>query len=457
MRSRSYILLLTAALLVAAPGGAAALIIVAPDDEEREDRLDDLAQLESERLEAIMDTLELLEAKKDVAAMLALYRKGLAITTGNLTLRERYVLRGVWVAGYALEHKGDAGDVLDLLNELEPQADIPDEPQIRSTLWWLQTVALRRLDRTEEADARQAKALEFNAGDTNYHYYVGRFLRYVWLPEQSILEFETALATADSDWARAKCLAGIAFTHLWLEQYEEATAQYEKALVLFSEGPKPRDYIGLIEEATVAFYHLGRYHELRGRHKETVAANERALELLPDELDEELGEAAAQNLTAIGDAYLALNKPKKALEALERAREVAPDVPGVYSSLGDALNKLGKDTEARQAHTRCERLYRDRIAQRPNLPSSYNNLAWFFVTHDAKLDEALKLSKTSLELDPDTDAYLDTLAEIYYRMGEHDKAIEWIKKVFELDPPPRHLIYFEQQLDKFEKAAKAGR
>jgi len=42
-------------------------------------------------------------------------------------------------------------------------------------------------------------------------------------------------------------------------------------------------------------------------------------------------------------------------------------------------------------------------------------------------------------------------------MGEHDKAIEWIKKVFELDPAPRHLIYFEQQLAKFQKAAKPGR
>ncbi len=454
MRSRLYILLLAGALLTTAPGGAAALIVVGPDDVE--DRLDDLDQLERERLEAIMDTLELLEAKKDVAAMLALYRKGLAIPPDNLSLRERYVLRGVWVASYALEHEGDAGDVLDLLNELEPQTDLPDEPQIRSTVWWLQSVVLHRLDRTEEADARQAKALEFNAGDTNYHYYVGRFLRYVHLHEQAILEFEAALATANSDWARAKCLAGIAFTHLWREQYEEAAAQYERALALFSEGPKPRDYVELVEEATLAFYHLGRYHELRGRLKETIAANERALELLPDELDEELGLAAVQNLTAIGDAYLALGKPKQALEALERARDLAPDVPGVYSSLGDVLKKLGKDAEATEAHTRCERLYRDQIAQRPEWSSPYNNLAWFLVTHDVKLDEALELSKKSLKLVPDTDAYLDTLAEIYHRMGKHDQALETINKVFELDPPPEHLIYFEQQRDKFQKAAKPG-
>jgi tetratricopeptide (TPR) repeat protein len=316
-------------------------------------------------------------------------------------------------------------------------------------------LALRRAGRADEADALAAKALAFKPDEADYHYGVGAFLLNSDLNEEAITEFETGLAAAaDNEWLRAWCTRGIGAAHVQMEQYERAADEYEQAIGLFRTSQQPREYASLLEDASWAFYNLGRYYELRGRHEDTIAANERALKLLPAELDVELGLIATQNLVAIGEAYVALDKPKDALAPLERARDLAPDAPGIYTALGDAYKKLGEDAKAADAYRQCEELYRAQMARQPDAASPYNNLAWFLVTHDLRLDEALELSQKSIELAPDTDAYLDTLAEIHYRRGEHDKAIEAINKVFDLDPKPRHLIYFEQQRDKFEKAKK---
>ena len=444
MRTYVYILILVAiSVMLLGPATARAAA-------DGEDSSDDLANLEARRLDKIIETIEVLRAKGDVAGMMALYAKGLSLAPSDLSARERYADLGINLLGYALTHKADPTQVIELLDQFEQF--VGDEFDPLSVLWWLRAVAVRRLDRADEADALRQKALDLNPDDSDYHHRVGYRLLMADLYEEAIAEFETALAAADDDWDRGVCTWAIGASHLKVEHYEEAADQYEKAVELFKASRAPRNYETLLEDASWAMYHLGRYYELRGRHKEAIAANERALKLLPDPLDETLGLIAAQNVAAIGDAYLKLDKPKKALEHLERARELAPNAAGIYGSLGDAYTKLGDEAKAREAFDRCETLYRELIERRPGYPMFYNNLAWFYVTHDMKLDEALKLSRTSVEMAPDSDAYLDTLAEIYFRMGETDKALEWINKVLELDPTPRHLIYFEQQRDKFEKA-----
>jgi tetratricopeptide (TPR) repeat protein len=441
MRTHVSMLIVLAALLAASVTLFAPARARAAGDDEGEST--DLSELEARRLDKIIETIAVLRAKGDVAGMMELYGKGLALAPSDLSARERYTDLGIALFGYALTHKADPAKVVELLDQFDQF--VGDEFDPISLLWWLRAVALRRLDRTDEADALRQKALDLNPDDTDYHHRVGYRLLMADLYEEAIAEFQTALAAADDDWDRGVCTWAIAASNLKVEHYEEAADQYEKAVELFKASRQPRNYDTLLEDASWAMYHLGRYYELRGRYKDAIAANERALKLLPEQLDETLGQIAAQNVAAIGDEYLKLGDAKKAVEQLERARELAPDAAGVYSSLGDAYTALGDG---------CEALYRELLERRPGYPMVYNNLAWFYVTHDMKLDEALKLSRTSIELAPDTDAYLDTLAEIYFRMGDTDKALEWINKVFALDPKPRHLIYFEQQRDKFEKAQK---
>jgi tetratricopeptide (TPR) repeat protein len=438
-------LLLAILALLAAP--AAAIVAIGAGEPS-----DDLAALEAARLEAILSTMDVLEAKGDVTEMISTYRKGLAISPADLSLRERYANRGIQVLGYALRHKGDPAAILELLDEYEKY--VGDEIKLPSVLWWMRTAAFERLGRNEDAAALKQKALEHKADDPEYHRAVAYFLLDTGLFEGAIAEFDVALSAAPNDWFRGVCIWGMGAAYLSVEDYENAADKYEAAVTLFKETHQPRNYDTLIEDAGDAMYELGRSYSLRGEYKKAIAANERALALMPEQLDETLGEIASRNLIAIADIELEQGKAKQALDPLERARKLAPESPSLYSTLVDAYTKLGDKTEAANAAERCEKLYRAFIDAHPDRPLGYNNLAWFFATHDTKLDEALELSKKSVEMSPTTAAYIDTLAEIYHRQGDNDKALETIAKVFDLDPKPPHLIYYEQQRDKFEKAKR---
>ncbi len=53
-----------------------------------------------------------------------------------------------------------------------------------------------------------------------------------------------------------------------------------------------------------------------------------------------------------------------------------------------------------------------------------NDVAWYFALHDQNLNEALTMSKRSLQLTPNNPSYLDTQAEIYFHLGRFSEAQE---------------------------------
>ncbi len=447
MRVDVWLLALTVFSMVLA-GPATALVTV-----DNKDTSADVGELEAELLNTIMATLDVLEAKGDVDGMIDLYRKALAIAPADPLARERTIERGIELLGYAQTHEADPAALLALVGEFETY--VGQDSPIPTALWWHRAAALHRLGRTEEADALRQDALDHEPANPDYHRRVGEFLLTTSLYEEAITEYQIALGAAGDDDRPAYAWA-IAAAHLMLEHYETAADLYEQAVELARKRRWPFDYDRLFSGASYAMYHLGRYYELRGEHEKTIAANERAISLIIDDSDRAFDELTVQNLTAIGDAYLELGTPKKALEYLDRANRLVPDSAEIHGSLGDAHTQLGDEAKAQEAYEQCEKIHRDVIAEYPAHPGAYNNLAWFFVTHDMKLDEALKLSRTSVELAPETPEYLDTLAEIYSRLGQHDKALEWIDRVFDLHPKPRHLVYYEQQRDKFKKAKKGA-
>lgn len=81
----------------------------------------------------------------------------------------------------------------------------------------------------------------------------------------------------------------------------------------------------------------------------------------------------------------------------------------------------------------------------------HNNIAWYLIRTGSKPDTALEYSKKSLELEPDTAIYLDTLAECYYVRGDTEKAIELIERAIDRYESDSSLIYFKKQLKRFKK------
>lgn len=78
-----------------------------------------------------------------------------------------------------------------------------------------------------------------------------------------------------------------------------------------------------------------------------------------------------------------------------------------------------------------------------------NNLAWSLAVNDYRLDVALKWSRRSVAIEPETAIYRDTLAEILFRQGKVKEALQ-IEEGCLLDEPGEHHLY--QQIERFETA-----
>ena len=137
-------------------------------------------------------------------------------------------------------------------------------------------------------------------------------------------------------------------------------------------------------------------------------------------------------------------------KALRETLKLTPNHPDAVIALVEALRKRGAATEAAELVKATSEFYRVRIAELPDNAEDYNNLAWLLANTDTSLDEARKFSNKSLELQPDTAAYLDTLAEIYLRLGQAARAVEFQKQAVELEPENLDLA---ERLKNFEAAA----
>ncbi|HMP72442.1 MAG TPA: hypothetical protein PKE55_04185 [Kiritimatiellia bacterium] len=102
---------------------------------------------------------------------------------------------------------------------------------------------------------------------------------------------------------------------------------------------------------------------------------------------------------------------------------------GLREFRGDPLLRLSFTTLLfeRGDHVRAMRVLRDLIRERPGWSVPMNNLAWMLVTtSDPELrdpDEALALAQTALLLSPETYNIWNTLAEIYFELGDLDIAL----------------------------------
>jgi uncharacterized Ntn-hydrolase superfamily protein len=78
-----------------------------------------------------------------------------------------------------------------------------------------------------------------------------------------------------------------------------------------------------------------------------------------------------------------------------------------------------------------------------------NNMAWFCAVYGLFLPEALEAAQRAVALSPEAPHILDTLAEIYFRLGERDQAIQTIERAIKLDPES---AYYREQLTRFQGA-----
>jgi tetratricopeptide (TPR) repeat protein len=102
------------------------------------------------------------------------------------------------------------------------------------------------------------------------------------------------------------------------------------------------------------------------------------------------------------------------------------------------LVEQGEAVFAEELFSRYEHALEQQIAAWPNDSTSLNNLAWMYSQCNRKLSEGKALAQRAVALSPSSPVFLDTLAELQYRSGQVQVAIESMRTCVRLDPRKKH-------------------
>lgn len=117
----------------------------------------------------------------------------------------------------------------------------------------------------------------------------------------------------------------------------------------------------------------------------------------------------------------------------------------------ERYDKQGKKELARVERERVGEALQRALTRGENDASTLNGLAWTCATNGVYLNEALQAAERAVELEPKNAGILDTLAEVHFRMGRADKAIEVGTRALAIEPEN---TYLADQLRRFQSASK---
>ena len=162
---------------------------------------------------------------------------------------------------------------------------------------------------------------------------------------------------------------------------------------------------------------LGGLLGITGKHHEAIKANQKALDLLPN--DNEVH-------NNMGNSYRALGKLDYAYKSYKEAIRYKINFTQAYNNLAITLQALGKFDEAIIN-------YKKAIELEPNYPQTHNNLG---ITQKeiGKLDDAVRSYKKAIELKPDYSEAFNNLGLTLRELNKLIQSEESYKKAIELNP-----------------------
>ncbi len=171
---------------------------------------------------------------------------------------------------------------------------------------------------------------------------------------------------------------------------------------------------------------------------------------MPNSISPEVG-----NYLYISELYALAKRPKDAVQAMNQALSFAKNKyeKEVVKLTLATMQQTNGDFDA------AENTLRAMIKESPRNSIALNNLGYFLAERGEKLDEALKLIQTALELDPNNSSFLDSLGWAYFKLGKLDDAEKSLKTAVRLDDSSatvqEHLGDVYQKQGKNELAAQA--
>lgn len=127
----------------------------------------------------------------------------------------------------------------------------------------------------------------------------------------------------------------------------------------------------------------------------------------------------------------------QAIKVFERGRKMSADkklTASFDTYIADIYHELGNKEKMYE--------YYDRVLKNdPENLYVLNNYAYFLSLDGIRLDEALKMSATTIEKEPKNVTYLDTYAWVLYKLERYKDAKKWMEKVLSYDKIPQGINY----------------
>lgn len=216
------------------------------------------------------------------------------------------------------------------------------------------------------------------------------------------------------------------------KDYKESTRYYQRVI-----DSKPNDYNAWIQLVT-SFYNISEYEKMSKKSSE-------ALEFFPTQPSFYLYS---------GIARIQLEQYDVAVEILEEGNDLLLSTDKqlkaqFMSSLGDAYHAVGK-------HEESDSYFELSLELNPENHFVLNNYAYYLSERNIQLEKAKKMSEKSNALNPDEASFQDTYGWILYKLGDYEKALNWLKKS-ELNGGNNSAIINEHIGDVYEKLGQRER
>jgi len=134
---------------------------------------------------------------------------------------------------------------------------------------------------------------------------------------------------------------------------------------------------------------------------------------------------------------------------IELARAVTPGDARLAEDLVPMLDRAGQREDADKLAAQLLEHHRRLCAKYPRSAFLHNHLAWTAAHCHRHLDEALAHAERAVQLAPHHGGYVDTLAEVHFRLGDRSTAVRLSEQAVKLHPFDRAL---QDQHERFRRA-----
>jgi len=177
---------------------------------------------------------------------------------------------------------------------------------------------------------------------------------------------------------------------------------------LLARSPERADYRKALADV---YFRAAKYRESAAQYQALIAAQPQA-----EELQVRLGECKAQ-----------LRDFRGALDAFQRALELAPNDPAPRVNLAILYDETGYPAEARRAYEEALRL-------QPDNSTALNNLAYLDADTGVDLDQALAYAQRARRARPDDLEVMDTLGFIYIQKNLTEDGLRMLRELVSRKP-----------------------